>query len=273
MRRVSNPDSPSCPSWCSAVALLLGAAAVAGTGCAREALPPGALLVDVPPSKDAPYSGPSWRAPNLPSQLPPPVAPYKWPNASELALKPPVPSWAGPEALPFARAVQRAAAYYQLPSALLWAVIKVESNFRHRAVSRVGARGLMQLMPGTARSMGLRDALDPDQNILGGAYYLRWLANRFAGDLYFTLAAYNAGPLAVARHRGIPPYPETENYVRQVLTYYWSSVSASDKSIPPESEPEQTRGKDVSTPASSAAASHGSESDARTSNASLPRLD
>ncbi|HVZ37383.1 MAG TPA: lytic transglycosylase domain-containing protein [Polyangiaceae bacterium] len=186
--------------------------------------------------------------------------------------EPPVPSWAGPEALPFARAVQRAAVYYQLPSALLWAVIKVESNFRHRAVSRVGARGLMQLMPGTARSMGLRDALDPDQNILGGAYYLRWLANRFAGDLYFTLAAYNAGPLAVARHRGIPPYPETENYVRPVLTYYWSSLSAPDQPISLESEPERTRGNTASAAASNASANHVSANDAQTSASAEPRL-
>jgi soluble lytic murein transglycosylase-like protein len=120
--------------------------------------------------------------------------------------------------------VQRAATFYQLPPELLWAVIKVESNFRDQAVSRAGAIGLMQLMPSTARAIGLRNARDPVQNILGGAYYLRNLANRFEGDLYFTLAAYNAGPGAVQRYRGVPPYPETESYVRQVLSYYWRSL-------------------------------------------------
>jgi len=120
--------------------------------------------------------------------------------------------------------VQRAATFYQLPPELLWAVIKVESNFRDQAVSPAGAIGLMQLMPSTARAIGLRNARDPVQNILGGAYYLRNLANRFEGDLYFTLAAYNAGPGAVQRYRGVPPYPETQSYVRQVLSYYWRSL-------------------------------------------------
>jgi len=74
------------------------------------------------------------------------------------------------------------------------------------------------------------DAREPVQNILGGAYYLRNLADRFEGDLYFTLAAYNAGPMAVRRYRGVPPYPETESYVRQVLTYYWRSLPAAQVS-------------------------------------------
>ena len=127
-------------------------------------------------------------------------------------------------AAPWVETVQRAATFYQLPPELLWAVIKVESNFRDEAVSRAGAIGLMQLMPSTARAIGLRDARDPVQNILGGAYYLRNLANRFEGDLYFTLAAYNAGPGAVQRYSGVPPYPETVSYVRQVLSYYWRSL-------------------------------------------------
>jgi soluble lytic murein transglycosylase-like protein len=79
-------------------------------------------------------------------------------------------------------------------------------------------------MPRTAKAIGLRDPLDPEQNILGGAYYLRHLANRYKGDIYFTLAAYNAGPGAVHRHRGIPPYPETLNYIRKVLVYYANST-------------------------------------------------
>ena len=107
---------------------------------------------------------------------------------------------------------------------LVRALIQVESKFRPTARSPKGAMGLMQLMPSTARAIGLRNARDPVQNILGGAYYLRNLANRFEGDLYFTLAAYNAGPGAVQRYRGVPPYPETQSYVRQVLSYYWRSL-------------------------------------------------
>jgi soluble lytic murein transglycosylase-like protein len=135
-----------------------------------------------------------------------------------------VPQWAGVAAAPYAATVQRAAIYYQLPADLIWAVIKVESNFREQAVSRAGARGLMQLMPRTAKAIGLRDPLDPEQNILGGAYYLRHLANRYRGDIYFTLAAYNAGPGNVQRHGGIPPFPETLNYIRKVLVYYVNST-------------------------------------------------
>lgn len=168
--------------------------------------------------------GPEWRAPDRPALIPPPVAPYVWPDPLKPLPGLTVPSWAGGAAAPYADAVHRAATYYQLPPELLWAVIKVESNFRDRAVSPAGARGLMQLMPSTARAIGVRDSLDPQQNILGGAYYLRYLANRFAGDMYYTLAAYNAGPGAVQRHGGIPPYPETEQYVRKVLEYYWRSL-------------------------------------------------
>lgn len=188
-------------------------------GCAREALPP-----QLNPTSPAPFAGPEWRAPNLPARIAPPVVPYRWPDTKQLWPRIRPPEWAGPEAAPWVETVQRAATFYQLPPELLWAVIKVESNFRDEAVSRAGAIGLMQLMPSTARAIGLRDARDPVQNILGGAYYLRNLANRFEGDLYFTLAAYNAGPGAVQRYRGVPPYPETVSYVRQVLSYYWRSL-------------------------------------------------
>ena len=81
--------------------------------------------------------------------------------------------------------------------------------------------GLMQLMPGTATSMGVLDAFDPRQNVLGGARFLRVLANSFGGDLVRTIAAYNAGPGAVQRYNGIPPYAETRRYVQRVLTHYY----------------------------------------------------
>jgi soluble lytic murein transglycosylase-like protein len=187
------------------------------TGCAREAFPATAALV-------APAPRP-WRVPPELARIPPPVAPYTWPDPLGPQPNLVIPQWAGVAASRFAATVQRAAAYYQLPPALIWAVMKVESNFRDRAVSRAGARGLMQLMPRTAAAIGLRDALDPEQNILGGAYYLRHLANRFNGDIFFTLAAYNAGPGAVQRHGGIPPYPETQSYIRKVLTYYVNTLA------------------------------------------------
>lgn len=116
--------------------------------------------------------------------------------------------------------IEEAAAKERLEPALLRAVIKVESNFNHRAVSRVGARGLMQIMPTTAEGIGNRKALDhrkPRANILAGAHYIRSMINRFRGDLTLAIAAYNAGPGAVEKHRGVPPYRETQGYVKKVM--------------------------------------------------------
>lgn len=109
---------------------------------------------------------------------------------------------------------------YQIPEALIRAVIQVESNFDPRAVSPAGAHGLMQLMPATADAMMVEDIFDPRQNILGGTRYLRILANLFNGDLHLTIAGYNAGEGAVMRYGGIPPYAETQAYVVHVLEHY-----------------------------------------------------
>lgn len=117
--------------------------------------------------------------------------------------------------------IREAAALYRLPESFLRAVIKVESDYNPTVVSHAGACGLMQLMPATAARMGVTDIFDPRQNILGGARYLRILANTFSGDLVLTIAAYNAGEGAVLRHRGIPPYEETQRYVRRVLRWYY----------------------------------------------------
>lgn len=116
--------------------------------------------------------------------------------------------------------IREAAALYQIPEALVRAVIKVESNYYEQAVSSAGARGLMQLMPGTAAMMQVTDIDDPRQNIFGGVRYLRVLANFFNGNLVHTIAGYNAGQNAVTRHGGIPPYPETQQYVTRVLYWY-----------------------------------------------------
>lgn len=109
-----------------------------------------------------------------------------------------------------------------LPVALIDAVIRTESGYRPHAVSQAGARGLMQLMPGTAYEVGVQDAFDPQQNIMGGAKYLRKLYNQF-GSIEIAVAAYNAGPGAVARHGGIPPFPETKQYVKVVMERYRTS--------------------------------------------------
>ncbi len=116
--------------------------------------------------------------------------------------------------------IQQAATLYQIPEALVRAVIKVESDFDPRAVSHANAHGLMQLVPETAERMQVTDVYDPRQNIFGGVRYLRVLANLFNGDLELTIAAYNAGENAVIRAGGIPPYEETQDYVAKVVAYY-----------------------------------------------------
>ena len=119
--------------------------------------------------------------------------------------------------------ITKAADKFKLDSALIKAVIKAESNFNHRAVSPVGAQGLMQLMPKTASDLKVEDSFHPEKNIEGGARYLRYLLNTYKGDLTLALAAYNAGEKAVAKYNyNVPPYRETQNYVRRVLSFYRS---------------------------------------------------
>ena len=115
--------------------------------------------------------------------------------------------------------IRHYARLYRLEEALVRAVIKVESDFDPRAVSRRGAQGLMQLMPATARDMHVADPFDCEENIRGGCRYLRLMLNQFENDLELALAAYNAGPTTIRKHQGIPPYPETLQYVTQVKSY------------------------------------------------------
>jgi soluble lytic murein transglycosylase len=116
--------------------------------------------------------------------------------------------------------IEAFAAEHSIDSALIRAVIRAESNFNHRAVSRKGAQGLMQLMPATIWRLSVGDAFDPHENIGAGVRYLRQLLDQFQGDLTLTLAAYNAGENAVLRYRGVPPYQETREYVKKVLSLY-----------------------------------------------------
>jgi len=104
--------------------------------------------------------------------------------------------------------------------ALLKALIKTESNFNPEAVSRAGAKGLMQIMPANIKELKIKDPFDPRENIMGGARYLKQLIKRFNGELPLALAAYNAGPKVVERYQGIPPIKETEEFVEKVLKYY-----------------------------------------------------
>jgi soluble lytic murein transglycosylase-like protein len=115
--------------------------------------------------------------------------------------------------------ITAAAAKYGLDPSLLKGLIRQESNFNAGAQSGAGAQGLTQLMPGTAASLGVTDATDPAQAIDGGAKYLKAQLDRFGGDASKALAAYNAGPGAVAKFGGVPPYAETQNYVTKVLGY------------------------------------------------------
>ena len=115
------------------------------------------------------------------------------------------------------------ASRYRIEEALVRAVIKVESDFDPLAVSAKGAQGIMQLIPETAREMNVNNPLDPEENIRGGSHYLRQMLDQFDGNLDLALAAYNAGPNAVRRHGGVPPFPETVSYidrVKQFLDYY-----------------------------------------------------
>ena len=125
----------------------------------------------------------------------------------------------GTGSVPYEQQIEAAAAKYGIDPAVLKGLIKQESGFNPNAGSSAGAQGLTQLMPGTASSLGVTDLHDPAQSIDGGAHYLKMQLDRFGGDYSKALAAYNAGPGAVQRFGGIPPYSETQNYVKNVLSF------------------------------------------------------
>ena len=125
----------------------------------------------------------------------------------------------------YSQEIAEAAARYAVPERLIWAVIRTESGFDRRAVSSKGARGLMQLMPETAAILGVRDSFNPRENIHAGARHLRALMERFGYDLPLAIAAYNAGEKPVLAFRGIPPYPETREYVARVLRLYGAPLT------------------------------------------------
>lgn len=116
--------------------------------------------------------------------------------------------------------IKQAASRFGVDSSLIKAVIKAESDFDHKAVSRKGAKGLMQLMPETSNDLKVENPFNPEENIFGGTHYLSLLLNRFENNKKLALAAYNAGPEKVETHQGIPPFPETKSFVKKVLDYY-----------------------------------------------------
>jgi len=124
--------------------------------------------------------------------------------------------------------ISRYARHFRLEEALVRAVIKVESDFNPNAVSRRGALGLMQLVPKTARLLNVNDPLDPEQCVRGGSHYLRMMLDQFDGNLDLALAAYNAGPTAVKRYGGVPPFAETQSYLVKVKQYLQHYRTAKD---------------------------------------------
>ena len=153
--------------------------------------------------------------------LPDPPAP--------VAVKP-LTANAAPNAMPTVAEMNemlaKAGTDHNIDAELLASVVKAESNFHVNAVSRVGARGLMQLMPGTAHELGVQDVNRADQNIAGGTKYLDSLLKLYKDDVRLALAAYNAGPAAVARYHGVPPYRETQLYVNRVVAEFNRRMAA-----------------------------------------------
>ncbi|HWR16372.1 MAG TPA: transglycosylase SLT domain-containing protein [Terriglobales bacterium] len=122
------------------------------------------------------------------------------------------------------RAIEEAAQKHNVDPNLVRAIVKVESNFNSRAVSRKGAMGLMQLMPATARSLNVTNPFDPKQNVEAGVRHLKELLANNNGDVPLSLAAYNAGQGAVNRNNGVPPYRETRDYVKRITELYWNGA-------------------------------------------------
>lgn len=121
------------------------------------------------------------------------------------------------------RIFEKASQKYQVPIALLKAVAKAESDFNPNDVSSAGAMGIMQLMPETAKGLGVTDPFDPEQNIMGGAKYLADKLAMYDGNIELALAAYNAGSGNVAKYGGVPPFKETQNYIKKVLSYMYGN--------------------------------------------------
>lgn len=140
------------------------------------------------------------------------------------APPPPVIADASPDRSRVASWVEEIAPRYAVDPALILAVVQAESGFNPAALSPKNAQGLMQLIPATAERFGVKEPWDPRENLRGGIAYLHWLLRHFAGNVAWTLAAYNAGERTVEQYQGIPPYPETQEYVKRILASYPKTV-------------------------------------------------
>jgi hypothetical protein len=132
------------------------------------------------------------------------------------------------------RLVEQTASRFRVDPELVHAIIRVESDYDPKAVSRKGAMGLMQLVPATAQRFGVENPFDPKQNLEGGVNYLKYLLDLFGGDLGLSLAAYNAGEHSVQRYGGIPAFPETRNYVHKVTSLYQTGDAPAARTTPKE---------------------------------------
>ncbi len=174
-----------------------------------------------PPAPPAPAGGQNFAAQLSSAQ-----------GAAGLGAGAPIAPVAGGGSTQYDAEINAAAARHGIDPALLKGLIRQESNFNPSAGSPAGAQGLAQLMPGTAAALGVTNPLDPAQSIEGGAKYLKQQLDAFGGDVTKALAAYNAGPGAVKRYGGVPPYAETQNYVRQVQAYAAGYRSAPAQTAP-----------------------------------------
>jgi soluble lytic murein transglycosylase-like protein len=197
-----------------------------GTHASRSASAPASARPEVPRDTRAEPS-----ASASPHRAPQPPAPPAIPaTADEFATAPPVvPTEESGD--PIDRMVREAAERHRVDPALVKAVISTESGWNPRAVSPKGAVGLMQLIPETAQRYGVGNLFDPAQNVEGGTSYLKWLLDRYNGDLPKTLAAYNAGEHAVDLYRGVPWYPETQKYVKKVTHAYFQPGSGRNPTL------------------------------------------
>jgi soluble lytic murein transglycosylase-like protein len=175
-------------------------------------------LAQQPPARRAPV-GPTFASTLASTRLPVQSRPKVTASAKSKVAPAVGPPLQPGESVPFQNRIAAAAAKYGLDPALLAAVVKQESNFNPNAKSGSGAKGLTQLMDTTARRLGVTDPFDPAQSLDGGAKFLSGLMKQFHGDQSLALAAYNAGPGAVQKYGGIPPYQETQRYVPKVLGY------------------------------------------------------
>ena len=195
----TNPPSMNLALWLTVVAIVMGAVM---SSISEE--PKTALVAAKEPEMCQPVISASLQKkllPAKPDQIPPVIS---WNSAEHL----------------FQPIVLKAANRYNVDPAMVMAIIMAESSYNPKAISKKGAKGLMQLMPTTARSLGVKDSFNPEHNINAGVRYFKKLLNQFDGDVELALAAYNAGSRKVREYRGIPPFRATRFYIKKVIKYY-----------------------------------------------------